>query len=280
MNDRVLIVLPDYLEDALYCLPVAQTYLMFGKWKLARESDVTVVCKKSFEFLVRPVFPQAGVLASLVDGQLDEFDVVLTFDRERAYRLGSPTKKTAIEAYGILCGAAPEFRLPTVAQALAMDDTKIALLQRSFEDYRGTDYVYPFKENMATFERVFQGATLVEITGDMPIDVAHYEISSAAFCLGVVGGFTLMAAAMMKPLLEIYPEKSLMCREWGAKWSAPFYRVIPGELAQVPADFLAATMDKFIGDIMKERGKVWRSMTHRVSTPLAGVGSIPTVPSR
>jgi hypothetical protein len=274
--DRVLVVMPSYLEDFLYCLVVAQTYLMFGEWKLKRKSEVVVCCEPDFEFLARPVFPSATFCSGKED--FDAFDAVLVLDRSRAFRIGSPNKKHLVDSYGILCGASPEGRLPTVGGTLDEERPRIVLVQRSARDFRGKDYTYPFKDCLATFRDIFKEAELVVIDGDTPVKDAHREISSAAFCCGVVGGFTLLAAAMMKPVLELYPEKSLFYREWVAKWAAPFYRVVPAELNEVPPRFLSLTLDKFIGEVARERGIAWHSTTLRgSSTQLVVDRSIQTV---
>ena len=38
MKDCVLIVMPECLEDFLWCLPVGQTYLMYGEYKIMADS--------------------------------------------------------------------------------------------------------------------------------------------------------------------------------------------------------------------------------------------------
>lgn len=272
----MLIILPNYLEDFLYCLTVAQTYLMFGEWKLKRKSDVFVRCDSDLEFLAQPVFPFAKF--GFEESDLETFDVVLDFDRQRALSIGETTKKHLVDSYGILCGASPEIRLPTVGAELSEEKPRIVLVQRSTKDFRGSEYVYPFKESLSEFQEIFKGADIVILENDTPVRDAVKQISSAAFCAGVVGGFTLLAASMMIPVLELYPEKSLFYREWAAKWATPFYRVIPAEIDQVPARFFAITLDKFIGDVSRERGIAWRSTTLRgSSTPLVVDDSIRTV---
>lgn len=277
--DRVLIVMPEYLEDVLWCLPVGQMYLMYGQWKLDRPSETTVVCRKEFEFLMPSVFPQSKICQNVTDEELESFCAVIVFDRERAMQMAKPTVKNAVESYGILCGSSPQLGLPTMGQPLEYEPFKIVLVQRSLLDYRGVEYQYPFDKSRDVFEQVFKGANIVELPNNASVELAYKEIGSAAFVLGVVGGYTLMAAAMMKPLLELYPEKTLFHKNWSAKWANPFYRMIAAELGQVPGDFLALKFDKFIGEVVQQKGVAWRSPTTRDSTNPVEEQSMQTVPS-
>jgi len=268
-KDKVLIIMPEYFEDFLWALPVGQTYLMYGEWKLDRMSECVVVCKEEYKFLAKMAFPLSNICCSVDRESLDLFDVVIAFDREKAIRIGCVAKLHAVVCYGISCGANSGAFLPTIGQKLTYDDLKIVFVQRSVMDYKGLDYQYPFNKNRYIFEKAFAGAHLFEMPSDTPVDVAYEELSSAAFVFGVVGGYSLLAASMQKPVLEIYPEKSLVYREWGAKWSNSMYKVIPAEIEQVAPEFLASTLDRFIGELSK-RGNKWRSLTTLPSTDRAG----------
>ena len=118
--DRLTFNMPDSLEDFLYAALVLKEKLQGLRLACAScrgshqpcthggtQYRAVVSRRQDFECIAGPMLADCHRVAELDRETLDNSDVVVMFDRDRAYSLSLATKQHAVGGFGALVGASP-----------------------------------------------------------------------------------------------------------------------------------------------------------------------------
>lgn len=218
--------MPNELEDFLFAIPAVQE-LMFSYRAENRDFEAYIRTRPEFARLVRPALSDGIIVNEIPEEILKQADLAIDLDRNAAYAVCSSAGLQAAKAYGALLGAAPGLTLPVLGEDFSARRQNLVWMPRHVTDWNSTD-TWP---NMHEFQKLAERelGTFIQLDPNVDPMEALSIISGADMCIGVAGGLTLMAVALGKPLVELYPP-TLYSRWWACKWDSPDYRVFVDDL--------------------------------------------------
>lgn len=247
-GERVLVILPAELEMVLWAVPVLQGFLQNLLAQKKAIEDVAVVCDEQYEELVGWFMPEARCQRAVDRDTVERADLLYEFDDEQALRVTGQVGKSVSESFGILLGSFADRELPIVAKKWVREELEILYLPRHVTDIGAWEWPHLMDfVNLMWKEETRVRALPANISWQKAVD----EISQAVGCVGVAGGLTLLAAAMERPVVELYPDS--WSQVWQAKLEDMDYRMIYSNPKKVRADFVKKTLDDLMTVVGKRR---------------------------
>ena len=258
-GERVLVILPHSLELVLWAVPVWQGFLQNLLAQKKEIEDAAVVCEEQYDELVRWHVPEARILREVDRETVDRADLVYAFDIEQAQRVTGQVGKSVSESFGIILGSFADRELPIVARKWVREELEILYLPRHVSD--GGLIEWPHLADFAN--RMWTEETKVRaLSPHISWQKAVEEISQAVGCVGVAGGLTLLAAAMERPVVELYTDA--WPQVWQAKLEDMDYRMIYSDPQRVRADFVKKTLDDLMTVVGRRRqAQIWADTSGR-----------------
>lgn len=265
MSDRLLFEIPSELEAALWSMVVLDDYLMtYSMQQLYTDPTASALKKREWRELrlvcrddeirgfLEKIYPYGKWIRERDKEQ--EEDLVFDFDVERARRLSKATDRHITDGLGVLLGAEPRVKLLQLLSG-KVSEALVLYLPRHKKD--GEPRL--LWSQVVEFLRIgtSQKVRTEMLTADVPLEEAARRIGQASLCVGVVGGLTLMAASMHKPLVELYPE-SYGTRNWAEKWQDRNYRMLYAELEGLEAGAVWQILIRLAEERVKG-GEQWRA---------------------
>jgi hypothetical protein len=261
MTEKITLIMPEYLEDFLYCTGILHGY---RAWLMGhgRNPEFTILCRPEWVPLVRPAVPANVSFGTHLNDESKAADFVFEFDRQRAYDWSLPSKAQAGIAYGTLLGAGANMGIPVYGRMNRDELPRILVLPRHRTDFKPEIQW----KGMYRLDQEFRPRTTLQIGILDPkatLQFTYEAISAAALCVGVAGGLTLLAASLGKPLLEIYPT-DLYHENWCVKWDLaqsgnplPNYRVIRDTLNHISTEFVSDSLVKMLTSLCVRKSPLW-----------------------
>lgn len=253
MTDTLIFSMPEQLEDFLFSIPSLQE-LLFGFRAENKDFKAYVIAKPELAFIARSALFDATIVSVITEEVLKQADMVVELTRSAAYAVcGASMQGT--KAFGALIGSAPALTVPVIGEDFNSVHRSVLWLPRHSTDW-SPNCQWP---HMAEFIRIVgrDVGSFSQVRPDASPGDARTAISGADMCIGIVGGLTLMAAALGKPLVELYPP-SLFNKSWAAKWEMPDYRVFFEELQSIRPDSVWESAKSLAASINGRRSK-WES---------------------
>lgn len=206
--DRVLIQMPDNLQEFLFALPPVQDYqgqMAVGAYQKQRDVDYTVTIRlnEKFRFLESclqivtdnvPIVDYSGK-RDLVRG---EFDCFVEFDFVRAAAVAGPSKRHITDGLGLLIGASPQ-KWPILASlGVILNPSTDVLVVDSWE---GTEKFIRFISD--NYPDVTWNMCGTEVTGS-ELNWFHL-VADHKVVIGPASVTTYIAASLKKSVIEIFP---------------------------------------------------------------------------
>lgn len=205
--DNILVKMPDQLDYFLAAASVLQDYCVQLHKQAAMKQRpfnfmfTVEVADDGYLFFV-PMFPRMDLV---VQGELpkfarEEWSCIIDFtDIERVSSMAAIPKKHITEMWGIMYGASPQplpglgsmLPQPSVAEVDVLIDERVPVTEQMIE-YMGMNFPQA-KLQVANVEGL-RPSTLFGM------------LANTKIFLGMRSGATYLAATMMKPILELYPD--------------------------------------------------------------------------
>jgi hypothetical protein len=248
VSGHLVFALPDYLEEALFALPVLTHYLALRGVIGNHPESVTVICKNSeLTKLIKAHWPSAAIVQKPEQSVLDKADMVYDFDTERAYRLTEKIEKHIAEAYGIQLGVGLTRILPPIfVEDWKEENGYLLVVERNKRDRPLEGALWPHREKFIEVGQE-QKIPMGYLDSGAYFEETRCAVGKAAAVVGVRGTATLIAAAAGKIVFELSPDSQHA--KFMTKWENRRYRMAYGKLEEMVVEFVWDRLVKLVGEL-------------------------------
>jgi hypothetical protein len=238
VSEKLIFVMPEYLEEALFAIPVMGHYLA-GRNVIGRDcKDVTVVCNnQELTKLIRSYWIWAKVTAEVTQDELQQADFIYEFDSEMAYKISSSVEKHISDAFGIQLGAGLTRFLPSI---LTEDTPEVSgsvlVVERNGMDRPLGDSHWKHRERFIEIGQENE-IKMAFLGAGAYFEETRCAVGRASVVVGVRGAATLVAAAAGKIVMELVPRGEFH-KQWMTKWENSFYRMAYGTLDDMIPEYV------------------------------------------
>ena len=248
MGEKLVFILPDSLEAALYALVTMVQYLT-TRFMMARASkQVYVICRwPELHDFVRACWVHAEVFTEPTPEMLKESDFTFYFDEVASYAMTKEIMKHIGDSFGIKLGVGLlRFLAPVLIETLAQEEPgRVLVVERNEMDgNKEPEWIWP-DQNQFINELEERDIAVGLLNSFVTFEQMKLEIARASVIIGVRGAATIIAAAAHKMVIELSP-KEMAHVEWVRKKECRQYKILYGSLQSLSSDLVLDVMEKAV----------------------------------
>jgi len=257
VGDKIVFVIPDTLEEALWALPVISQHL--GNRLVTGRAAEKVYCFcpiVDIRYLFTACWHGMEVLEFPMPEEIrNEVDVLFEFNPDKSYALTQAVGKHIVEAYGTMLGTVAMSILPPIASKEREEPGTVLVVKRHKLD-REMVGSWWHSDEFVRMGKAF-GIPVSLCNENLEFRELVTEVGRASVVVGIRGTGTLLASAFGKTVMELSPENWGTHKNWMSKWENKRYRMMYGDLKDMNAIFVWERTRVLVEEAAKKNAKQW-----------------------